>query len=190
MESLPDVTAESEEGLAEAIAEPVILEAYDPTWPRQFADERDRLGTALPGRFLAIEHFGSTAVAGLLAKRVIDMLAGLSNLDDAASLIDPLRALGYHYPSGFNATLCERRWLMRQHRGRRTHHLHLVVFDGAPWRRELRVRDVLRANPAIAAQYAAHKRELAATHGGDREAYTRGKGQFIADVLRAGATLR
>ena len=178
---------EGDEGLAEAIVESVILEPSDSAWPRQFASERKRLLVALPGRFVAIEHFGSTAVPRLLAKPVIDILAGLPALDDAESLIDRLSVLGYHYPVEFNSTLSDRRWLMRQHRGRRTHHLHLVVFDGAIWSRELHFRDLLRANPAIAAQYAVRKTELAAMYGGDREAYTQAKGEFIASILSAAA---
>jgi GrpB-like predicted nucleotidyltransferase (UPF0157 family) len=76
---------------------------------------------------------------------------------------------------------------MRQHRGRRTHHLHLVVFDSAIWSQELRFRDLLRADPAIAAQYAVRKTELAATYRSDRDAYTQAKGKFIANILCAAA---
>jgi GrpB-like predicted nucleotidyltransferase (UPF0157 family) len=176
-----------DEGLAEAIVEPVILVPSDPTWPAAFASERERLLAALPGRFVAIEHFGSTAVPGLVAKPVIDLLAGLGALDDAGSLIDPLGTLGYHYPVEFNTALPDRRWLMRQHRGRRTHHLHLVVFDGAAWRKELRFRDVLRASRALAAQYAAHKTELAEAYRDDREGYTRAKAAFVSHLLSAAA---
>ena len=85
-------------GLLQAVHEPVTLAPPDPAWPRIFACERQRLLDALPGRFIAIEHFGSTAVPGLLAKPVIDMLAGLTALDDAQSLIGPLGQLGFHYP--------------------------------------------------------------------------------------------
>jgi GrpB-like predicted nucleotidyltransferase (UPF0157 family) len=178
------MVTDSDEGLQQAIVEPVALVPPDPAWPDMFADERQRLLDALPGRFIAIEHFGSTAVPGLLAKPVIDMLAGLATIDEAESLLGPLIALGYHYPAAFNATLPDRRWLMRQHRGRRTHHLHLVRYGDAGWGRELRFRDVLRCDPGIAAQYARRKCELAAAHANDRERYTAAKGEFIKGVLR------
>jgi GrpB-like predicted nucleotidyltransferase (UPF0157 family) len=181
------VAIESDEGLADAIVEPVLLEPFNPAWSEQFANERDRLLDLLPGRFAAIEHFGSTAVPGLLAKPVIDILTGLSALDDADPLIAPLTVLGYHYPVEFNSTLSDRRWLMRQHRGRRTHHLHLVVFGGPVWLRELHFRDLLRSNRVVAGRYAALKTELATTYSGDREAYTRAKGAFIASILGAAA---
>ncbi len=171
------------DALQRAIVEPVVLSSPDPAWPENFARERQRLFEALPGRIIAIEHFGSTSVQGLLAKPVIDMLAGLPDLDDAASLIVPLDHLGYHYPIEFNATLPDRRWFMRQLEGRRTHHLHLVTYGDACWMRSLRFRDVLRSDPQIAACYAQHKRELAVAHASDRERYTAAKGDFIAHVL-------
>jgi GrpB-like predicted nucleotidyltransferase (UPF0157 family) len=180
------MVTDSAEGLQQAIMEPVVLAPPNPAWPEMFADERQRLLDALPGRFIAIEHFGSTAVPGLLAKPVIDMLAGLATIDEAESLIDPLIALGYHYPAAFNASLPDRRWLMRQHLGRRTHHLHLVKYGDDGWARELRFRDVLRCDPGIAAQYARRKRELAGEHANDRERYTATKGEFIKGVLRRG----
>jgi len=176
-----------DEELAEAIAEAVILAPSNSAWPQQFTSERKRLLDALPGGFVAIEHFGSTAVPRLVAKPVIDMLAGVPAFDDIESLIDRLSVLGYHYPVEFNSTLSDRRWLMRQHRGRRTHHLHLVVFGSAIWSRGLHFRDVLRANPGIAAQYAIRKTELAAMYGSDREAYTQAKGVFIDSMLSAAA---
>jgi GrpB-like predicted nucleotidyltransferase (UPF0157 family) len=174
----------SDAGLSRAILEGVALEASDPAWPVQFGSERQRLLDALPGRFIGIEHFGSTAVPGLIAKPVIDILAGLESLVEVESLIDRLGVLGYHYPAEFNSTLSDRHWLMRQHRGRRTHHLHLVVFGSSAWLRELAFRDLLRANPEIASQYAVLKAELADMYRNDRESYTQAKGEFIANVLR------
>jgi GrpB-like predicted nucleotidyltransferase (UPF0157 family) len=177
------VLADDDEGLQQAIVEPVVLAPPDPAWPEMFAVERQRLLDALPRRFIAIEHFGSTAVPGLLAKPVIDMLAGLATIAEAASLIVPLGDLGYHYPIEFNATLSDRKWLMRQRQGRRTHHLHLVTYGDTCWARELRFRDVLLGDPDLAAQYASHKSELAAAYANDRERYTAAKGEFIARVL-------
>jgi GrpB-like predicted nucleotidyltransferase (UPF0157 family) len=65
----------------------------------------------------------------------------------------------------------------------RTHLLHAVVLDSEPWRRPLAFRDALRADPALAAEYAALKRELAARFPGDRASYTAGKGAFVERVV-------
>src|SRR5262249_55135021 len=142
---------------------------------------------ALPGRFVEIEHFGSTAVLGLVAKPVIDILGGLATLEEADTLVEKLCELNYHYPAEFNHTLTEHRWLMRQLRGKHTHHLHLVVHGGARWKRELRFRDILRTNREVALEYVGLKMQLAATHSNDREKYTDAKAVFIANALCSNA---
>lgn len=92
----------------------------------------------------------------------------------------------YECPAAYNATLEGRRWLCRPSAAHRTHHLHLVE-DPALLQRHLRFRDALRAQPALAAEYAALKRDLATRFTGDREAYTAAKSAFVARVLQ-GAT--
>lgn len=169
--------------LARAITEEVHLAPHDPCWAGQFTLERDRLLELMPGQFTAIEHIGSTAVPQLAAKPVIDLLAGVGSIAEADALLDSLCSHGYETSIEFNATLPDRRWLMRHASGRRTHHLHLAVFGGDLWLRWLRFRDLLRADPGIAARYGHLKHELAARHHHDREAYTRAKSAFIDGVL-------
>jgi GrpB-like predicted nucleotidyltransferase (UPF0157 family) len=118
-----------EESLAAAIHEDVSLHAHDPAWKQAFEQERDRLH-ALPGTFVAIAHIGSTAVAGLVAKPIIDMMAAVESLHDVDALIDGLCNHGYTTSRQFNATLTDRKWLMRWRDGHRTHHLHIVVAAG------------------------------------------------------------
>jgi GrpB-like predicted nucleotidyltransferase (UPF0157 family) len=169
--------------LARAIVEEVCIVAHDSRWAAQFVEERDRLLELLPGRFVAIEHIGSTAVPGLAAKPIIDILGGVTLLSEADALLDPLCAHGYETSAEFNGTLSDRRWLMRHAQGRRTHHLHLVVYGGESWIRHLQFRDVLRADAAIAARYERLKRDLAGQHRHDREAYTDAKAAFIKEVV-------
>ena len=170
------------DSLNAAIDEGVTLQPYDPRWPGLFAAERDRLlllAPQLPARLVDIQHIGSTAVPGLVAKPVIDMLAGVESMVAAEALLAPLCANGYTTSMEFNASLRDRKWLMRWADGRRTHHLHIVVHSGAVWAGRLRFRDALRADPALAARYAALKAELAAKHPRDREAYTDAKSAFV-----------
>ena len=171
-----------QDSLLAAIHEEVTLQAYDPRWPGLFAAERDRLrllSPQLPVRLVDIQHIGSTAVPGLAAKPVIDMLAGVESMAAAEALLAPLCAYGYTTSAEFNASLNDRKWLMRWVEGRRTHHLHIVIHGGKVWAQRLRFRDALRADPALAARYAALKAELAAKHPDDREAYTDGKAAFV-----------
>ena len=171
------------DSLAQAIVEDVRLAAHDSRWAEQFVTERDRLLEILPGHFTAIEHIGSTSVPQLSAKPIIDILAGVFTLTDADALLEPLCQHGYETSAEFNATLEDRRWLMRHAFGRRTHHLHLVVFGGEQWLRHLQFRDLLRTDSAIAARYSRLKQQLAEQYRHDREAYTVAKSAFIEATL-------
>ncbi len=154
---------------------PVEIVEYDPGWPAAYRAERERLALLLPDG-VELHHFGSTAVPGLAAKPVIDMIALVEDLDA------PLTALvahgGYQYPPVFNATLSHRRFLCYPTAAHRTHHLHLV---DEPWEleRRLRFRDRLRVDPVLAGEYVALKRALAERYRNDREAYTEAKSEFV-----------
>ena len=168
-----------EESLAAAIHEDVTLRGYDPSWPTMFEAERERLLSLFPGKFIDIEHIGSTAVYGLTAKPIIDILAGVPSMSAAEELVEPLCRSGYTTSAEFNSTLQDSRWFMRWANGHRTHHLHVAVHDSYFWIQRLRFRDALRADPALAATYGSFKSALAARHRSDREAYTDAKAEFI-----------
>jgi GrpB-like predicted nucleotidyltransferase (UPF0157 family) len=177
-----------QQSLHNAINEHVALSPYDAQWPWMFETERDRLLTLFPNDFAAIEHFGSTAVLGLSAKPIIDILAGVKSMSHADLLIEPLCRSNYTTSAEFNATLQGRRWLMRWANGHRTHHLHLVVYGGPEWQRRLAFREALRSNTQLAAKYEQHKRRLVAEFKSDREAYTDAKAKFVSEALNSYAT--
>ncbi|MGA2233028.1 MAG: GrpB family protein [Tepidisphaeraceae bacterium] len=166
-----------------AINQRVEIQPYDPGWPARFASERTRLLQLFPGAFRGIEHFGSTAVPGLAAKPIIDILAGVESMLVADEILLPLCQAGYDTSKEFNATLKNERWLMLHENGKRTHHLHLVLHDQSEWRRKLAFRDALRADRALAVRYETLKRTLASLHSDDREAYTAAKSEFITSVV-------
>lgn len=174
---------DEEESLNRAIHEDVKLYQYNPNWPAMFQDERDRLLHLFPGEFLAIEHIGSTAVPGLSAKPIIDILAGVDSMSRADELMEPLCQSKYATSMDFNASLVDRRWLMRWAEGRRTHHLHLMVFGSQEWDRRLAFRNILRANTELAQRYEQNKRMWVAEFRSDREAYTAAKADFIREAL-------
>ncbi len=173
--------------LAAAINETVALHAFDPAWADAFQRERDRLHDLEPDVFVQIEHIGSTTVPGLAAKPIIDILAGVGTLEHVDALVDRLCEHGYTTSKEFNATLADRRWLMRWRNGHRTHHLHIVVHEGVPWRDRLAFRDALRRDPALAGGYVELKQALANQHENDREAYTAAKADFVRAVAERGA---
>ncbi|WP_231896442.1 MULTISPECIES: GrpB family protein [unclassified Halomonas] len=160
-----------------------MLCTYDASWPTLFDQERDRLLDLFPGEFLAIEHIGSTAVPGLSAKPIIDILAGVDSMSRADDLMEPLCSANYATSMEYNASLVGRRWLMRWAEGRRTHHLHLMVYGSDEWHRRLAFRNRLRVDAELAQQYEKKKRLWAAEFASDREAYTAAKGDFIRKAL-------
>src|SRR4051794_1942089 len=161
--------------------EPIRLAPADPNWPARFEEEREALEQAI-GKWVegGIHHVGSTAVTGLDAKPVIDILAGVRDLESARACFGPLARLGYVYAPYLPD---EMHWFCKPDPARRTHHLHLVPNGSPRHRDELAFRDRLRADPRLAADYATLKHQLAERHPNDREAYTKGKAQFIQQAV-------
>jgi len=161
---------------------PVFIAAYDQNWPALFEAERAVLSKVLrPWLMGPIEHVGSTAVPGLPAKPVIDIMAGVDSLDSSREALLPLRELGYQY-APYHPDLMH--WFCKPSFSHRTHHLHLVPLRSPLWYDRLRFRDCLRSTPAVANEYAALKYRVAELHRFDREAYTDAKGAFVARILR------
>lgn len=163
--------------------EPVRLVPYDPEWPARFERERAALQSAIgPLAIGGIHHVGSTAVEGLDAKPVIDILVGVESLDASRACFRPLAELGYLYAPYRSE---EMHWFCKPSPAHRTHHLHLVPEGSARFRDELAFRDRLRASPQAAREYAELKHRLASRFEADREAYTDAKADFIRATLDA-----
>jgi len=163
--------------------EPVIIEVWNPAWAERFQKERQRLHDIFSTCGVTIEHIGSTAVPGLAAKPVIDIMLGATKLEDIEERIEALTSAGYSYISGFEDQLPQRRFFILEHNGTRAVHLHAVVKSSPFWHTHLAFRDILRNNPDIRQQYENLKTELAAIHRHDREAYCDAKADFIQGVL-------
>ncbi len=172
-----------DDSLERAIRERVEIVAYDGRWAEMFAVERERLRGLCP-ELGAVEHVGSTAVVGMSAKPVVDVMGAVASMEVADVLVERLCGKGGYVTSAeFNAMLKDRRWLMRHAEGRRTHHLHLVGAGSEAWRRTILFRDLLRRDGELARAYEEKKRELAQAMGADREEYTAAKGAFIEAML-------
>jgi GrpB-like predicted nucleotidyltransferase (UPF0157 family) len=116
-----------ENQLERAIHEKIEITEYNPEWPLKFNVERQRLQELLGDSLSEIEHVGSTSVPGLPAKPIIDIIAVVASMSAADAIVEHLCVNGYATSAEFNATLGDKRWLMRHQNGRRTHHLHLVL---------------------------------------------------------------
>jgi GrpB-like predicted nucleotidyltransferase (UPF0157 family) len=171
-----------------AAEDPIEIAAYDPTWPARFEAEaaaiRGALGNAFPH---AIEHVGSTAVPGLAAKPIIDIVLIVPERERWPALVALLARLGYVFWDG-NPDPTKMFFVkgMPPFGGGRTHHVHVQTAEAAA--PTIRFRDLLRADPAEAARYGDLKRELAVAFRTDRDAYTRAKTAYVLEVLRKAPT--
>jgi GrpB-like predicted nucleotidyltransferase (UPF0157 family) len=167
--------------------ESIRLVAYDPAWPMLFEEERAHLESVLlPWQAGPIEHIGSTAVPGLTAKPVIDIMAAVGDLASSLPAREAVAQLGYIY---FPYRPDVMHWFCKPSPAQRTHHLHLVPVDTPLWSERLLFRDYLRGSPDASAEYARLKVALAKKHQYDREAYTEAKGDFVMSIVeRARAT--
>jgi GrpB-like predicted nucleotidyltransferase (UPF0157 family) len=165
---------------------PVIIAEYDSEWRQRFGRERELiLRTCGEEPFVCIEHVGSTAVPGLAAKPIIDIMPGLRTLDEVPSqigplasighqfvppLIDALTSIGYQYvpeferPNDFDEGMPERRYFRKDIDGERAFHMHMVAVTSEFWRDHLLFRNFLRVSPEDAREYERVKRRLAAEY--------------------------
>ena len=160
---------------------PVVV-PYDPEWALQFEVECAMLERVIaPWLHGGVHHIGSTSVPGLPSKPIIDILAGVRDLEASRAAFGPLATLGYawheHRPEAHA-------FFKPADSTQSTHHLHLTVPGSDLWRERLAFRDALRADPALVEEYAAWK--LAHARGtGARDGYTADKRPLVLRVLEA-----
>ncbi|MDV2995882.1 MAG: hypothetical protein N4J56_005536 [Chroococcidiopsis sp. SAG 2025] len=158
----------------------IVIVEYDRKWVELFEQEaiylRNLLGKA---SILRIEHFGSTAIPGMPAKPIIDILVEIPSFDRIQQEALPkLVDAGYEYlwrsdrPPGYMM------FVKRSSDGKRTHHIHMATAGNTLWER-LYFRNYLCSHPEEATRYARLKRDLSQKFPGDREAYTNGKSEYV-----------
>lgn len=161
----------------------VRLVPHDPEWSAAYAREAARLRRGLGDHALAVEHIGSTAVPGLAAKPILDIMVATPALGQSLVRESLLAGLGYEPRP--RDTILGRLLFVAPAGDFRLVNLSLTQPGSAFWRNHLAFRDRLRADPDLAAAYTRLKAELAAQFPGDRLAYTDAKGAFIAAALAA-----
>ena len=162
----------------------VRLRPYTPVWRWLFHVERIRLWCSLRSQVLDIQHVGSTAIPGMIAKPIIDILVVVQDFERAAGCISAIESLGYEY-EGENEQL-------RQHYFVKgyptTHSLYVVERQSEDLAAKTCFRDILIQDAGVARSYADLKQRLARRFPADRQAYQEAKGAFIHQVLQtAGA---
>jgi GrpB-like predicted nucleotidyltransferase (UPF0157 family) len=175
-----------EQRIEEAIREEISIVPYNPEWPILFEKENEFLRHKIPQSLIGrVEHFGSTAIPGLAAKPIIDILVEVGSLEETRKKIVPLlESEGYDYfwRTDSQPPYC---WFIKRNaEGKRTHHIHMVEADSRLWER-LHFRDYLKEFASEAKRYEELKRSLSAKHPNDRIAYTEGKAAFVESVTES-----
>ena len=158
-----------------------LLVDYDPDWPTAFVEERARIQSSLGAVARGIAHYGSTAVPGLRAKPILDILVGVTPLSDWIKCKAPLETIGYDYAE--HAGVPDHFVFGRgRDRSERTHLVHVVEFDGESWRANLAFRDALRSDEALRAEYLKVKEHAVSVAPANRAKYNELKHSFIEMV--------
>jgi GrpB-like predicted nucleotidyltransferase (UPF0157 family) len=138
----------------------VRVEPYNAQWKRLFEEEKARLQTAIGQHVLDIQHVGSTAIPGMIAKPIVDIGIAVTSFEAASVCVQPVEQLGYEY------------------RGE-----HMNEIGSRDWENQVLFRDYLIQHLGLAEEYATLKAGLARQYPTDRDAYTDGKAHFIERVL-------
>jgi GrpB-like predicted nucleotidyltransferase (UPF0157 family) len=159
---------------------------HSDAWPALYAAEIARVTPLLAavGVQLVFEHTGSTAVPGLAAKPIIDILGGLTAEEGRTAATAALERAGYVHRG--EQEIPGRDFFRRGEP--RQYHLHLTRMHSAFWNDHLTFRDWLRTHPRAVTEYMTLKRQLAARFPTDREAYIEGKTPFVVSVLQEART--
>ena len=162
----------------------VTLVPYDKTWPREFQKEKKKLKAILGDNLIAIEHCGSTAIPGVSAKPIIDILIGVKTLKKEGGRCARLLGAVYNYYKRHSYSPSIRFLVVKGSESKRTHYVHIIRYKGDIWNRALLFRDYLREHKKDAQTYAKLKTVLSKKHGDDRGVYTEKKTKFIKRILR------
>jgi GrpB-like predicted nucleotidyltransferase (UPF0157 family) len=168
------------------VAAPHAPVAYDPRWPALFSAEKRKIMEVIGDRVIAVEHIGSTAVPGLGAAPTLDIMVGVRSPEDLRDLAVRLETIGYTYQPEYEAFAPERRYFEKGPLGRRTHQMHVVVYDGEFWSDRLLFRDYLRTRPEEARRYYEAKVRTGERIGFEKLRHADPKTEFIhAAIERA-----
>lgn len=161
----------------------VVVVPHDPAWAEKFSRESKLVAAALEPAVTTIHHIGSTAIATIHAKPVIDMLAEVTSLDEVDARIQGMVELGYE--SMGECGIPRRRYFRKcDERGFREYQVHAFLAGSEETVRHLAFRDFMRAHPEEAQRYSELKRRLAAAHPEDIDGYMAGKDAFIKEMQR------
>lgn len=158
----------------------VALEKHNPEWEMIGKQTIKQLNDILFGVAIDIQHVGSTAINGIVAKPIIDLVIGVSDFNDILSLNNELEKAGFlfrgqDHPQQY-LYICGSGDFI-------THHIHVVIYNSKEWNDYINLRDYLNAYIDEAQEYSLLKETLAKQYANDRKTYTAKKSNFINSLL-------
>jgi GrpB-like predicted nucleotidyltransferase (UPF0157 family) len=163
--------------------DPLEITAYSPMWPAVFDMERERLLQVFGADGAVIEHIGSTAVPGLSAKPIIDVMLGVPVLAIIERVMPQLAQDGYRYVPELEKSVPDRRYFVKPNGQPGHFNLHAVVMGSPFWRDRIAFRDALRGDAGLAEEYLRLKKRLASRSVSDRTVHSDAKTNFIRAVV-------
>ncbi len=158
----------------------VELVPHNPDWSHQADDEAQRITAGLAFPIVGIYHIGSTSVAGIKAKPILDFVMEVEDLNDVIEAVVEFETLGYENKGEYG--IPGRQFFTRDTDGDRTHHLHVFQVGHPDIERHTVFRDFLRANPDAALEYEKLKEKLAKRFPKESGNYTAAKSDFILSM--------
>jgi GrpB-like predicted nucleotidyltransferase (UPF0157 family) len=160
----------------------VKLVPYDPKWKELYEREKKVILKAIGNKIKNIVHNGSTAIPGISAKPIIDILIGVSSLKKAKQLIKPLQKIGYELMH--DGTIKNRLFFAKGPDVKRTHYISIVDINSAEWSGNVAFGNYLRKHRNTAKEYDKLKHKLSKKYPDNRNAYTSAKEKFIASIIK------
>ena len=161
----------------------VLLAPHQEEWAQNAERTIQTLNRLLESVAVDMQHIGSTAIPSIHAKPIIDLVVGVRNLDDIAPYVELLKQHDIVFRGEDVAG--QLLFVMGDfEKDTRTHHIHVVRWNGAEWNNYINFRDYLNRYPDKAMQYDAYKKKLAAQFADDRGSYTTGKQELIDRLLK------
>lgn len=154
---------------------------HNPNWATQFEAEANRIRAIFGDELVAIHHIGSTAIPGIRAKPIIDLLVEVSDIEKVEAFNEPMIALGYEPMGEFG--IAGRRYFQKGGDAR-THHVHAYQAGHPEIARHIHFRDYVRAHPDDAQAYSQLKEQLAQQYRAEPLSYTEAKSDFVREIDR------
>ena len=157
----------------------VGIVSYDPNWKDMYKEESEKIKNVLSDIIIDIHHVGSTAIPGIKAKPVIDILVEVKDIEAVDRYNYKMKDLGYEVMGEYGIP---KRRFFRKGENNRTHHIHIFQVENEEIERHINFKEYLIAHPDKAREYSKLKEKLANKYTHGVEYYTNGKGDFIKEI--------